>query len=151
MGGANTVAEVHARSSARRIGVDETVLREHVREHLATLMNSIRLDAIEPLEDYPETRASVLNYGFQDLSNLSRNEITGAEISRSIKQSLMNHEPRLVPGSIEVQVKTTGDIQQRVSVFVTADLIADPADIPIEFEADVDTDAGKVSLASKRI
>lgn len=145
------VAQVSKRSTARRVGVDESTLRDHVRDHLATLMNSIRLDAVEELDDFPEMKASVLNYGFQDLSNLSRDEITGHEISKSIKQSLIDHEPRLVPSSVSVQVKTSGDIQQRVSVFVTADLIADPADIPIEFQADVDTDGGKVSMASRRI
>lgn len=145
------VAEVSKRSTARRVGVDEQTLRDHVRDHLATLMNSIRLDAVESLDDFPETKASVLNYGFQDLSNLSRDEITGHEISRSIRQSLIDHEPRLVPASVNVKVTTEGDVQQRVSVLVTADLIADPADIPIEFQADVDTDAGKVSMSSRRI
>lgn len=145
------VAQVSGRSNARRVGVDESTLRDHVRAHLATLMNSIRLDAVEDLDEFPEVKASVLNYGFQDLSNLSRDQITGHEISASIKQSLVDHEPRLVPASINVQVKTSGDIQQRVSVFVTADLIADPADIPIEFQADVDTDGGTVSMASRRI
>lgn len=145
------VAQVSHRSTARRVGVDETTLREHVRDHLALLMNSIRLDAVESLDEYPETKASVLNYGFQDLSNLSRDELKGHEVARSIKQSLIDHEPRLVPSSIVVKVLTEGDIQQRVSVHVTADLIADPADIPIEFQADVDTDAGKVSMASRRI
>ncbi|MEM1234428.1 MAG: type VI secretion system baseplate subunit TssE [Pseudomonadota bacterium] len=145
------MAQISKRSTARRQGVNEETLRDHVRDHLALLMNSIRLDAVESLDDYPEIKASVLNYGFQDLSNLDREELVGHEIRRSIKQSLIDHEPRLVPGSIAVQVKTEGDVQQRVSVHVTADLIADPADIPIEFTADVDTDAGKVSMASRRI
>ena len=44
-GGLNTVSNVSGRSNARRLGVDEDTLRDHVREHLATLMNTIRLDA----------------------------------------------------------------------------------------------------------
>ena len=151
-GGQSTVAVVSARSKARRQGVDEETLRDHVRAHLSTLMNSIRLDAIIPLEDTPEVARSVLNYGFQDLSNLSRQQITSAEISKSIKQSLKDHEPRLVPESIVVQVLLVKDEEnQRVAVQVTADLIADPADIPVEFMADVDVGACKVILASKRI
>ena len=151
-GGQSTVSMVSARSKARRQGVDEETLRDHVRAHLATLMNSIRLDAIVSLDDTPEVAQSVLNYGFQDLSNLSRQEISSVQISRSIKQSLMNHEPRLVPESITVRVTTLeGDLDQRVAVMVSADLIADPADIPVEFMADVDVGAGKVSLTSKRI
>ncbi|MGR3467805.1 MAG: type VI secretion system baseplate subunit TssE [Shimia sp.] len=150
-GGRNTIAEISARSKARRVGVDESVLRAHVRDHLATLMNCVRLDAIENLDVHPAVKASVVNYGFQDLSSLSREEITSRRIASSIRQSLVDHEPRLVPTSIHVEVRTAGDIQQRVGVFVSADLIADPADIPIEFEADVDPDGGTVSLSSQRI
>ncbi|PJI84244.1 type VI secretion system protein ImpF [Yoonia maricola] len=150
--GGKAIARLSGRSNARRLGVDEESLREHVRNHLATLMNSIRLDAAIDLSDAPHVAKSVLNYGFQDLSNLTRNELTAPMISQSIKQSLMDHEPRLVPGSIDVKVTALREDQhQRVAVHVTADLIADPADIPVEFEADVDTGAGKVVLQADRI
>ena len=151
-GGLNTVAEVSGRSNARRLGVDEEDLRAHVRQHLATLMNTIRLDATIDLEDAPNVAQSVINYGFQDLSNLTRKELTSHNIAKSIKQSLADHEPRLVRNSIDVKVVTLeGDNYQRVAVHVTADLIADPADIPVEFKADIDTGAGKVVLNTPRI
>lgn len=151
-GGLNTVSKVSGRSNARRLGVDEDTLRDHVREHLATLMNTIRLDAAIDLDDTPNVAQSVVNYGFQDLSNLTRTELTGHTIAKSIKQSLSDHEPRLVKSSIDVKVQVLeGDDYQRVAVHVTADLIADPADIPVEFSADVDTGAGKVVLNAKRI
>ena len=150
--GLNTVAKVNSRSNARRLGVDEDTLRDHVRQHLATLMNTIRLDAAVDLTDTPHVAQSIVNYGFQDLSNLTRAELTAHHISKSIKQSLSDHEPRLVKNSIEVKVEVLqGDDYQRVAVHVNADLIADPADIPVEFSADVDTGAGKVVLNTKRI
>lgn len=150
--GLNTVAKVNARSNARRLGVDEDTLRDHVRQHIAILMNTIRLDAAVDLSDTPNVAQSVVNYGFQDLSNLTRDELTGYSIAQSIKQSLSDHEPRLVKSSIEVKVELLkGDDYQRVAVHVSADLIADPADIPVEFTADVDTGAGKVVLNAKRI
>lgn len=151
-GGLNTVSKVSGRSNARRLGVDEDTLRDHVRDHLATLMNTIRLDAAIDLDDTPHVAKSIVNYGFQDLSNLTRTELTGHSIAKSIKQSLSDHEPRLVKSSIDVKVQVLeGDDYQRVAVHVTADLIADPADIPVEFSADVDTGAGKVVLNAKRI
>ena len=142
---------ISQRSNARRLGVDEETLRSHVHDHLAVLMNTIRLDATVNLDDAPDVAKSVLNFGFQDLSNLTRKELTGFEVARSIKQSLGDHEPRLVPESIRVKVDSLdGDGQHRVSVQVTADLIADPADIPVEFQADVDLGAGKVILNKSR-
>lgn len=148
----NTVTQISGRSNARRLGVTEETLRRHVRAHLQTLMNTIRLDAAIDLTDAPLTAASVVNYGFQDLSNLTRKELTSGPIADSIKQSLADHEPRLVKSSIQVRIQTLeGDDYQRVAVTVAADLIADPADVPIEFVADVDTGAGKVILNAQRI
>lgn len=151
-GGTNTVAQVTGRSNARRLGVTEDVLRHHVRRHLQNLMNTIRLDATVDLRDTPLVAQSVLNYGFQDLSNLTRKELTSRSIEESIRQSLADHEPRLLKSSIEVRIDSLeGDEDQRVAVHVTADLIADPADIPVEFLADVDIGAGKVILNAQRI
>ena len=140
-----------ARGSARRLGVDEDTLRAHVQAHLAELMNTVRLDAAVDLDDYPNVAESVVNYGFQDLSNLTRKELTSKDLIRSIKQSLMDHEPRLIGNSIKVTVtELDGDLEQRLAVHVSADLIADPADVPVEFQAEVDTGSGKVILNKGR-
>lgn len=137
-------SELSQRSNARRLGVDEETLRAHVRDHLSILMNTIRLDATVDLSDTPHVSRSVVNYGFQDLSNMSRKDLIAPYISRSIKQSLLDHEPRLVKQSLNVKVEAIeGDARQRIAVFVSADLIADPADIAIDFQADVDLGAGK--------
>ncbi|MCF6445710.1 type VI secretion system baseplate subunit TssE [Nereida sp. MMG025] len=150
--GLNTISEISGRSNARRIGVDEETLRQHVRVHLATLMNTIRLDAAVDLSEAPHVASSILNYGFQDLSNLTRKELTSHNIEQSIKDSLSRHEPRLLKESIHVRVGLLeSENSQRVEVHVTADLIADPADIPVEFNADVDMGAGKVVLNSARL
>lgn len=150
--GRNTVSQVTGRSTARRIGVSDEDLRAHVRDHLATLMNTIRLDAAVDLEDCPNIAQSVVNFGFQDLSNLTRNELCSRWVEQSIKTSLTQHEPRLAAQSIEVKVEVFEDDEyQRVGVHVMADLIADPADIPIDFVADVDTGAGKIILNAPRI
>lgn len=150
--GKTLTSEVSRRATARNLGVDEETLRAHVIDHLSTLMNTVRLDAVVDLSDTPYVARSVLNYGFQDLSDLSRQALIAPYIARSIRQSLIDHEPRLVESSVEVRVtQIDGDSQQRIAVFVAADLIADPADITIEFKADIDVGAGKcVSNKPKR-
>lgn len=150
--GTTITSEVSHRATARSLGVDEETLRAHVIEHLSTLMNTVRLDAVVDLSDTPYVARSVLNYGFQDLSDLSRQALIAPYIARSIKQSLIDHEPRLVQSTVDVRVtQVDGDSQQRIAVFVAADLIADPADITIEFKADIDVGAGKcVSNKPKR-
>ncbi|MDA7422929.1 type VI secretion system baseplate subunit TssE [Tritonibacter multivorans] len=145
--GTEPATKDYSRSNARRVGVSEDELRAHVKAHLETLMNTVRLDAVSDLTDHPNVARSVLNYGFRDLSDLSRRELLAQDISQSIKQSLRDHEPRLVDNSIEVKIQATGgDAAQRVGLQVMAELIADPADIPVDYEADIDTGSGKVVL-----
>jgi type VI secretion system protein ImpF len=137
------------KSNSRRLGVDEQTLRAHVHQHLYTLMNNIRLDAAIDLTDCPNISSSILNYGFCDLSDLSKDQIMSSEIEKSIKKSLSDHEPRLVKRGIEVKIgSVTEDLGNRLFVQVSANLIADPADIPVDYEADIDTGSGKFTLSS---
>ena len=114
-------SELSQRSNARRLGVDEETLRAHVRDHLSILMNTIRLDATVDLSDTPHVARSVVNYGFQDLSNMSRKDLIAPYISRSIKQSLLDHEPRLVKQSLNVKVEAIeGDVLNKGGSLIAA-------------------------------
>jgi type VI secretion system protein ImpF len=94
----------------------------------------------------------VLNYGFRDLSTVGVREIGSQEIVRSIRQSLLDHEPRLVPETVEVTLdKAEGDARQFLSFSIKADLMGDPVDIPMDFTADVDLGAGKLRMSKLRI
>ena len=135
-----------------REGVTEQTLRNHIEADLNALMNTIRLDAASPLDDVPHVAGSILNYGFRDLSSVTLKDLNSASIRDSIKQSLVDHEPRLVPASIEVTVKRgEGGNDQRMELFVQADLMGDPVDIPLDFDAEVDLGAGKMRMSKLRV
>lgn len=135
-----------------REGVNEDGLRHHIEADLNALMNTIRLDAAQPLDGYPHVAKSILNYGFRDLSSVTLRELNSESIRNSIRQSLIDYEPRLVPGSIEVSVKQgEGRNDQRMELFVSADLMGDPVDIPMDFDAEVDLGAGKMRMSKLRV
>ncbi|MBP0484994.1 type VI secretion system baseplate subunit TssE [Sagittula sp. M10.9X] len=135
-----------------REGVNEQQLRHHIEADLNALMNTIRLDAINPLHKAPHVAKSILNYGFRDLSSVTLRELNSDAIRESIRQSLIDYEPRLVPGSIEVSVKRgEGGKDQRMELYVSADLMGDPVDIPMDFDAEVDLGAGKMRMSKLRV
>jgi len=145
-------AVVTQRSKQRRHGVSEDTLRAHIQYDLQALLNTIRLDAVIPLEDAPHIARSVLNYGFRDLSNVTSDELSSPRIVDSIRQSLIDHEPRLIRDTIEVKMGAgEGDSKQRLSITVSAELMGDPVDIPIDFSADVDLGAGKMKMSQLRL
>ncbi|WP_121632428.1 type VI secretion system baseplate subunit TssE [Tropicibacter alexandrii] len=135
-----------------REGVTETQLRAHIENDLNALLNTIRLDSIVSLKDHPHVARSILNYGFQDLSNVTIRDLGKPDVAESIRFSLICHEPRLVPETIRVRVLTeerSGD--QRMELFVEAELMGDPVDVPLDFEAEVDIGAGKLRMSKLRV
>lgn len=149
---AQIATDTGPRSLPRRISLDETTLRRHLQTDLNALLNTIELGSAIDLEDVPHVQASIVNYGFRDLSSVSLAELTMPKIKQTLRDSLINHEPRLRRDSVEVKVITPeGDEHQRLFIEVSAELMGDPVDIPLDFDAEVDVSAGKLRMSKLRI
>lgn len=136
----------------RREGVTESQLRAYLEADLTALLNTIRLDAAVPLGDAPYVARSIVNYGFRDLSSLGAADVNTPAVVDSIRQSLIDHEPRFVPGSVDVTVRNGNDSSnRRMAIVVTAELMGDPVDIPVDFDAEVDLGAGKLQMSKLRV
>lgn len=144
--------EITTRSKERREGTTEESLRRHLSNDLASLMNTISLDAIVDLTDYPYIQKSIVNFGFGDLSTLSDKGYAAAEMSRFIRETLIRHEPRLIPATIEIHVnKEAESVTQRLTFDISADMVASPVDVPLDFVAEVDMGAGKIQMTKLRV
>lgn len=134
-------------SQKRREGASEASLRRNLAQDIASLMNTIRLDVITDLSDYPRVRDSVINHGFQDMDSLWRNNRTPGDMANAIRLALTRNEPRLRAGTIEVRVdESEASVDQRLTFEIVAEMISDPTDIPLQFYAEVDPAAGKVAM-----
>ncbi len=144
--------EITRRAKQRREGLDEEALKTHIQADLNALMNTINLDSAVSLEDVPLVAKSVINYGFRDLSSISAQELGSSEVIDSIRTSLLNHEPRLDPDSVSIDVIDHGrNSANRLSLQISAELTNDPVDIPVNFDAEVDLGAGKLHMSKLRI
>lgn len=144
--------ELSERARMRREGVGEDEMRRQLQDDLASLMNTVRLDAATPLDDADHVARSIVNYGFRDLSSIAAKDLNTPNVISSIRQSLIDHEPRLVPESIEVKViRADGGTNQRLSLYVEAEMMGDPVDVPLNFDAEVDLGAGKMTMSKLRM
>ncbi|SEW40005.1 type VI secretion system protein ImpF [Cognatiyoonia koreensis] len=144
--------EVTERSKERRVGTDEQTLRRHLTADLASLMNTINLDAVVDLEDTPYVAKSIINFGFGDMSEANDSLYARQQISKLIRDTLIQHEPRLIPDSIEITVEVDGtDKDQRMSFEIQAEMVATPVDLPLSFVAEVDMGAGKLQMTQLRV
>ena len=140
------------RSKERRHGTDEGTLRKHLNRDLASLMNTVNLDATVPLDDYPYLEKSVVNYGFGDLSNVADRANGPQIIADKIKRTLCHYEPRLIPETVEVQVSQTHDIvTNRLTFEISGEMTASPVDIPLQFIAELDDGIGKIQMTRLQV
>jgi len=140
------------RSKERRHGTDEGTLRKHLNRDLASLMNTVNLDATVPLDDYPYLEKSVVNYGFGDLSNVADRANGPQIIADKIKRTLCHYEPRLIPETVEVQVSQTHDIvTNRLTFEISGEMMASPVDIPLQFIAELDDGIGKIQMTRLQV
>jgi type VI secretion system protein ImpF len=69
---------------------------------------------------------------------------------RDLRTVLINHEPRLIPGSVDVRLRSSvEDSRQRAAIAISAEMTANPADVPLEFVAELDVGTGKISLSEQ--
>jgi type VI secretion system protein ImpF len=138
---------ISGRSSLRRNGAAEAVLRENLALDLVSLVNTIDLASVIDLEDLPYVGRSILNYGLDDIAHITSDETRVADIGRSLLTALLQHEPRLKPDSLHVERETGfDDVNQRIRLNVAAEMSSTPFDVPVEFVAEVDVGSGKVML-----
>ena len=140
------------RSKERRHGTDEGTLRRHLNRDLASLMNTVNLDATVPLDDYPYLEKSIVNFGFGDLSNVADRANGPTIIAEKIKRTLCHYEPRLIPDTIEVTVSQTHDIvTNRLTFEISGEMAASPVDIPLQFIAELDDGIGKIQMTRLQV
>lgn len=142
---------ISVRRRQTRDGSDPISMQADLALDIANLMNTIRLDALIDLSDAPLVQKSIVNYGFRDMSSLTQSQETTARIAASIRESLIRHEPRLIAETLEVRVADRNTMtDQRIFFDITAEMRASPADLPMDFVAEVDLGAGKLRMTGGR-
>jgi type VI secretion system protein ImpF len=135
------------RRAPSRSPITERSLRREVSFDLGDLFNTVNLDSAIGLDELPEVKRSVLNFGFPDLAALTIDESRVLDLSRDIELALKTFEPRLEAGTIEVGRDPTIDSDGlKVKFHVKADLRSEPLDVAVEFVAEVELDTAKIKV-----
>jgi type VI secretion system protein ImpF len=123
-------------------------LRESVKRDLAWLMNTGNLNDVQDLSDYPLVAESVLNYGMPDLTG---KWVAGADtdlIMRTVRESILRYEPRILGNTLQVHVSTSDEMSSRALHFeIEFDMWAEPVPERLYLKTEVDLGTGTVSLS----
>jgi type VI secretion system protein ImpF len=136
------------RADLRRETVSDRMFAELVRTDVIALLNTVRLESAQSLDETPNVARSILNYGFPDLMNHTYDDNRTDEIATEIERMLCRYEPRIAPGSVKARYDRSSNRgpAPKVRFVVHAALKAKPVDLPIEFIAEIEASTGKIKI-----
>jgi type VI secretion system protein ImpF len=141
---------------SRGVVVSPAVLREAVRRDIEALFNTERFQSVPllspieaelatdiPLEldDFPEARRSVVNFGVPSFSGRSARDFDREALAREIRAVLAVFEPRLKDGETKVTV-TLGDKSMGLKIEIDAVLVMTPTPERLKLRTTIDLDNG---------
>jgi type VI secretion system protein ImpF len=108
----------------------------------------VSMESDGEIDEFPEVRKSILNFGCPDIAHRTIDEARLSEIREELEAALMRYEPRLSRESISVSRDESVDrVELRIRYTVHADLFCNPVNVPVEFFADVECDTGKITVS----
>ncbi len=127
--------------------IDLHRLRAIIQRDLSWLLNTQNAETHVDVDRFPNAAASVLNYGLSEVAG----KFTGAEraeaVRRSIEQAIALFEPRIIEGSVDVQLREgTDPSDMTVGLDIRADMWAQPMPLELYLRSKVDLTTGEVNV-----
>ena len=124
-------------------------LHEAVLRDLAWLFNTTRLGGELEHGGYEYARHSVINFGLPALSGETASTLDMVSLEQTIKQVILDYEPRIMPASLQVQaLASTSMLEQHnvASIQIRGNLWAQPIPLELLLRTDVDLETGAVEI-----
>jgi type VI secretion system protein ImpF len=122
-------------------------LRQIVKRDLSWLLNTTNQGAVIDDEIYPHVARSVLNYGVGESSGSFSTSERAKEIRKTVKEAIENFEPRIMEGTLNVELNTKDSENGSVVTFdIVADMWAQPLPIELYLRSQVNLISGELTL-----
>lgn len=130
--------------SARGGATTLSELRKSVLRDLNWLFNTSQLLKAEEAETWPQVRNSVVNYGLPPLSGLNASGLDLVQLERSLRQAIIDFEPRILPDSVTVKVlRESLDNHNVISLHIEGLLWAQPLPVELLLRTRLDLESGQ--------
>lgn len=127
--------------------IDLRQLRDIIQRDLSWLLNTSDSNSVIDAERFPTVAQSVLNYGIREVAGDYSTSDRAELIRKSIHESIEVFEPRIHPGSIDVQIRVGHDNRSSIVTFdIHADMWAQPMPMELYLRSEVDMTTGELQL-----
>ncbi len=128
--------------------IDMRRLREIVLRDLGWLLNTVNQSLDIDPDEFPYAAKSTLNYGIVDISGKRSAEARPHELERMLERAIETYEPRIVAGSLAVQLSNAAGAGKSKIVFnIQADLWAQPVPLEIYMRTELSVASGEMTVA----
>jgi type VI secretion system protein ImpF len=122
------------------------MLRREVSRDLDALLNTVALDATVDMENAPQVRKSILNFGLSDIALHTIDENGVEQIPDEIRIAVVNYEPRIAADTLRIERDQQIDpLELKIRFVIFGELVCHPVHVPVEFVADI-VEAGKIII-----
>ena len=127
--------------------IDIRQLRDIIQRDLSWLLNTSDSNSIIDSERFPNVAQSVLNFGISEVAGDYSTSDRAEFIRKSISNAIEAFEPRILPGSIDVQLRVGHDTRTSIVTFdIHADMWAQPMPMELYLRSEVDVTTGQLAL-----
>jgi len=135
------------KESARDQIIDIRQLRDIVLRDLGSMLNTVNQEGDIDEDEFPYAAASTINYGITDIAGKKVAEARPYELERMIHKAIERFEPRIVQGSLEVKLSTTGEGTHSSILFnIHAEIWAQPVPVEVFMRTELDLASGDMSV-----
>jgi type VI secretion system protein ImpF len=128
--------------------MNKAQIREAVLRDLAWLLNAVKpMPALA--EAFPQAASSVLNYGLPPMSGQMASRIDVTQLERTIKDAIVQFEPRVMAASLEVKALDASsmlDTHNVIEFEIRGFMWAQPVPLELLLRTQVDLEAGQVQV-----
>ena len=127
-------------------------LRQAVLRDLSWLLNATGHGPPSEEKQFPNAYRSVLNFGVPTMSGQFASSMQRASMEQTLRQAIVNFEPRILPRTLEVEVVLDGyamDSHNQAGLMIRGMLWAQP--VPLEFlmRSRIDLEEGRFLVEEK--
>ncbi len=136
------------KESSTQQSMSQSQFKTAVIRDLGWLLNSVALEVCMDLEDYPEVKRSVLNYGLVDLSGHTSSTVDVRIVEKSIRESILQYEPRIIRNSLKVKVHSNPDEMSHNSLVfeIAGAVFGQPSPFQVVLKSELDLECGEFQL-----
>ena len=123
-------------------------LKRSVIRDVEWLLNAGSLEATIDLDDFPEVKHSVLNFGIPNLTGTTASQVDDTHLALMFRQRILMFEPRLLPRSLKVRVSKKVE-HNKIMIEIEGELWSQPLPERLYLKTILDLELGDFKVKTE--